>query len=238
MRNVEPTEWLLARFAGRDRASAILGDLLEVSTTRGRVWFWTAYIHTLISLGWRAPVAFLCAYSCSNSYWLLTAIRASMHWLFHWVPLAGHVNHMPLEIRLDPLVSPLYGLHFLAPFVLVCFGLRDRLTRLALVLFLGILPTYSNRLAGLSVVEVFAAIAVLVALCLREWRRPLLVLALCLMPRYALVEALQYSYQPAHRAIFLHHPFSYLTLTLSSIVAAVLCLWLNRLLLRPRPAIA
>ena len=48
-----PTEWLLARIAGPNRAAAIMGDLVELSSTRGRLWFWTAYARTLISLGWR-----------------------------------------------------------------------------------------------------------------------------------------------------------------------------------------
>jgi hypothetical protein len=36
-----------------------MGDLLEISATRGRHWFWIAYSRTLISLGWRTPVAFV-----------------------------------------------------------------------------------------------------------------------------------------------------------------------------------
>ena len=44
-------EWLLARFVGPVRATAILGDLLEISTTRGGLWLWAAYARTLISLG-------------------------------------------------------------------------------------------------------------------------------------------------------------------------------------------
>lgn len=35
-------EALLARITGPTRAAAILGDLLELSATRGRLWFWTA----------------------------------------------------------------------------------------------------------------------------------------------------------------------------------------------------
>ena len=39
------------------RAAAIIGDLTEMAATRGRLWFWAAYPRTLISLGWRTPVA-------------------------------------------------------------------------------------------------------------------------------------------------------------------------------------
>src|ERR1019366_8492863 len=54
-------EWLLARVTDPTRAAAILGDLTEMAATRGRLWFWTAYARTLITLGWRAPVAFVFA---------------------------------------------------------------------------------------------------------------------------------------------------------------------------------
>jgi hypothetical protein len=62
MRNL--AESLLARLTTRTRAAAILGDLLELSATRGRLWFWTTYARTLLSLGWRtAPAAFVLAFA-------------------------------------------------------------------------------------------------------------------------------------------------------------------------------
>ncbi len=235
-RKSQPTEWFLARFVGHDRASAILGDLLEISATRGRLWFWTAYVRTLVTLGWRAPAAFLCTYLCIRSTWWWTGIRTSMHWLFRWVPYAAPVHHMPLAIRLQFLVGPLYGLYFLAPFAVLCFGLRDRLARLALVLFLATLPTYSNRIPGLLLVEILSAIVIVVALCLREWRLPLVVGAVCLVPRYAFAEAAQYSVLHGQRGFVAHFPFN--SFTLACAVPAILCLWLHRRLLRPSAAIA
>ena len=233
-------EWLLARVTDPTRAAAIMGDLTEMAATRGRLWFWTAYARTLITLGWRAPVAFLCAYTYARSTWQVTALIASMHALFHWVPFASPAYRLPIwQLRLEPLLSMLSGLNFLVPFLLVRFGLRDRLTRLAFVLYLVSLPTFSNRLLLLAPIEILAVIVVVVALCLRGWRRPLVVLALCLGPWYALVEAIQYSYQPGHRALFgAYHPFLFNYYTLAFIVTALLCIWLHRLLLRQRPAIA
>ena len=116
MHNAPATEWLLARLTTPTRAAAIMGDLDELAATRARLWFWIAYTRTLISLGWRTPVAFLCAYACTRSYWLLTAMHTSMNWLLHSVHLAGPAEGMPLEMRLLPMMGPLFGLYFLAPF--------------------------------------------------------------------------------------------------------------------------
>ena len=47
-------ETLLARLTTADCAAAILGDLTELSATRGRLWFWTAYARTLLSQRWHS----------------------------------------------------------------------------------------------------------------------------------------------------------------------------------------
>jgi hypothetical protein len=39
MDSLKPLEAILARFTPRDRAASILGDLTELSATRGRLWF-------------------------------------------------------------------------------------------------------------------------------------------------------------------------------------------------------
>jgi hypothetical protein len=185
MPKTSPAEWLLARLTTPDRAAAILGDLTEMAATRGRLWFWIAYIRTLITLGWRTPVALVGAYACTRSYWVFTAIHASTHWLVRWLPLAS-----PRYFRYFwqlPLTTMLQGLVFLLPFVLVRFGPRDRLTRLACVFFLLSLPL--GGYAGLYLVGVLTVIAVSAALCLRDWRRPMTVLFVALVPRYAIAKA-------------------------------------------------
>jgi hypothetical protein len=180
-------EALLARITTPERAAAILGDLLELSATRGRLWFWTAYARTLLSLGWRTPVALVGAYACAKSYWVFTAIQASSHWLVRWLPRANP-RYFSYFWTL-PLTTMLQGLVFLLPFVLVRFGPRDRLTRLACVFFLLSLPLSGNRISGLYLVGGLTAIAVPAALCLRDWRRPMTVLAVALVPRYAIAKA-------------------------------------------------
>jgi hypothetical protein len=228
-------EWILARFVGHDRASVILGDLLEISTTRGCLWFWSAYARTLITLGWRTPVAFLCAYYFSFSYWSITARYASMHWLFRWVPLAGSDYRMPFwQHHLQPLVSVLsmlFGLNFLLPFVLVRFGLRDRLTQLASILFLVSLPASSNRLLLLMPMEILAVIAVVLALCLRDWRRPMIVLAAALTLSYAIVEGFVSFLRESDGSVVWSHRLSVDAVLLQIAAAAVVCSLLHRWML-------
>ncbi|MGA1983426.1 MAG: hypothetical protein ABSG84_13290 [Acidobacteriaceae bacterium] len=219
-------EALLALFAGPARAAAILGDLTEMAATRGRLWFWTAYVRALISLGWRTPVAFVVTYAYLHSLWVMTAIRSSMHWLFRWVPYASPGYERPAwDLHLIPLLGLLTGLYILVPFLLVRFGLRDHLTQLASVLLLVSLPEFSSRLLVAVPVEALTAIAVLVALCLRRWRRPMIVLALSLAPRYAFFVAAGHGYMTGHL-------FGLLSYNATFVVTAVLCLSLHRWLLQ------
>ncbi len=53
MRNAHLAEWTLALVTSRDRAAAVVGDLLEDATTRGACWFWSSVFRTAASLVWR-----------------------------------------------------------------------------------------------------------------------------------------------------------------------------------------
>lgn len=224
-------ESILALFAGRERAAALYGDLLEMSATRSRLWFAAAYARTLIALGWRTALAFVVSYAYSNSVRVFKAIYTSMHWLFRWVPYASYGYQRPLwDQSLIPLVSLIAGLYSLAPFLMLRFGLRDRVTQLAALLFLIQITEYSSRLLVAVPVEALIAVVVLAALCLRPWRRPMAALALSLSPRYAYFETLQYSSQLGLRPLFADHHFvGYVTwFALSFAIPIVLCLRLHR----------
>jgi hypothetical protein len=224
-----PAEWLLARLTTPTRAAAILGDLLELSATRGRLWFWTAYTRTLIALGWRTPIALVAAYACDRSRWVFIAIHSSMHWLDQRLPRASSRYYG--QAWAMPLGTMLVGLEFLLPFVLVRFGPRDRLTRLASAFFLLSLPLWGNRLSGLYLVTGLTAIAVPAALCLREWRRPMIVLAAALFPRYVIFWADVFLLVGHQLSVVWRHVI-FLALTLLPIAAAaVICRLLHPWLL-------
>jgi hypothetical protein len=56
MRSIQVAEWILALVTSRDCAAAMAGDLAEVATARGRVWFWFSLLRTAASLLWRDVV--------------------------------------------------------------------------------------------------------------------------------------------------------------------------------------
>jgi hypothetical protein len=236
-----PTEWLLARIAGPTRAAAILGDLLELSATRGRLWFWIAYVHTLVSLGWRAPVAFLCAYFFSS--WVATAGFSTLRHLFgfRFRSSPGHVFHPALHaIWHVPMGDSLIALWFILPFVLVRFGVRDRLTWLTCALFLLTIPFFSLSAAGVNFAGVVTAATVLAALCLRGWRRPMIVLVATVGP---IAVAIFFSAKVWY--LFLSRGYGYaspqlqraMTLyrALELSIAAIVCSSLYRRLLQMKP---
>jgi hypothetical protein len=180
------SEWLLARVTTPDRAAAILGDLTEMSATRGRLWFWTAYARTIVTLGWRAPFAFLIA--IASGTFLSRAVPA---WLFtHRIPALMHIGigihgkYYPQFWTFNLTMLMAQALFFVMPFVLIRFGLRNRLTQLACALFLIALPFRSFVLMGVS--SILCVLAIAVALLLPLWRRPMIVLAATCIPTVAL----------------------------------------------------
>jgi hypothetical protein len=177
MPNLSPAESFLALFAGSARAAAIMGDLTEMAATRGRLWFWTAYARTLLSLGWRTPVAFVLAF-------------ASMRFIFgpviRWLVYrrGSHLMDPGLfgntHLRLISWNFSMVTAQFLVlalPFVLVRFGLRNRLTQLTCALFLIAMPVFSLRARFMDLSSLLIVVATAAALALPQWRRPMIVLA-------------------------------------------------------------
>jgi hypothetical protein len=180
MRKIPPAEWFLSQDIGSDRAAAIMGDLEELAATRGRLWFWYAYLRALISLGWRTGgSAFILALVC-----LRLMFGTVVPWLMaHRTPQlmdAGLFGESSPQARMLCWNLSLLTAQFLCfamPFVLIRFGPRDRLTRLAVALSLVALPVFSFRpwlmdLSGVVTLLIFAA-----ALAAPLWRRPVAILA-------------------------------------------------------------
>jgi hypothetical protein len=226
MRDAKRTipESVLALFADPTRAAAIMGDLEELSVTRGRLWFWTEYVRTLIVLGWRTSgSAFLLAFAG-----LKIVLGQVIRWLIdHRTPslmdagLFGENNAHVRIICWNLSLMTAQFLCFVTPFVLIRFGPRDRLTRFACVLFILSLPIYTMRpwvmdLSGILVLLLLAA-TFLPAFAIRATY-------LFLLPirNYPHVFRMSASEAFASDAI-------------SFAVAAILCIRLHRLLL-PNPS--
>jgi hypothetical protein len=178
MDSLKLLEGTLARFTPRDRAASILGDLTELSATRGRLWFYAAYTRTLIALAWRTPVALLCAYAFSS--WVAIAAFTTIHGLFR-----SYYRHHPtasMAVWPKPFGDALIALWFVLPFVLVRFGLRNRIALLASSIFVLTIPYFSLRSPGVNLAAIATTAIVLAALCMSTWRRPMIVLAATVAP--------------------------------------------------------
>ena len=172
-------EWLLAHIVGPDRASVILGDLLEISAIRGRLWFWTAYTRTLISLGWRTPVALILTV-VSFKYvrlWLLKGVRSLL--IGHPITLAslGGRSYFHSACWILSLQTVFY-LWIVLPYVAIRFGLRNRLTYLAFGLLLVSVPVYALLPSAVYSAGILNALVTVAALALPLWRRPMVFLAI------------------------------------------------------------
>jgi len=128
MRNALWAEWIIARFADRNRAAAIVGDLLETATQRGTLWFCLSVAEVVLSLTWRRTVAFVAAFYVGlfwqREFIILMFIRA------------GHPG--PRLNPWDPW-EPLFSvvwfgavLWMAAAYAAIRYGLRDKFVQVTL----------------------------------------------------------------------------------------------------------
>ena len=121
-------EWMLGCLLDKDAASAILGDLAEVSATRGRLWYWTAYVRTLLTLGWHASKAFIVAAISFVIFYRLWVLLNHSLLRFH---IYRSLFFMPPALHFSVL-----QLWFIAPFAAMKFGWRDRFAKVSFVVAL------------------------------------------------------------------------------------------------------
>jgi hypothetical protein len=242
-------EWFLARVTPRDRAAAILGDLTEMSATRSRLWFWTAYIRTLISLGWRTPVAVLAAV-VSVKYLRRVGLPRLLHAIhlgsipFNasrlWAERHPHLAHLA-HFSWDVSLSAELFLWIVFPYVAFRFGVRNRLTYLAGTLFVLALPVYTLRPQVYQLTGLACALVMVAALASTLWRRQMIFLA-ANYPVAMLVYYACYYTAMAHYPGMGHDPFPFSLFGMriddpvGIAVTVMICPLLYRWLLQPRPA--
>jgi hypothetical protein len=234
-------ESILAVVAGRERAAALYGDLLELAQSHGRAWFVAAYVRTLFSLTWRPGTAFLTGLaSLRMIFWLLFE---GLH-----APTMQTVPRTPLTVFCAIVVAGIAAIVWFAmPFLLIRFGRNDRLFQLSAALFLTTLPGFSVGFSNFSVPLLDAAglttlAIVAAALCSRSWRRAGTILAATITAGSAALvvffRILDAAYHLAGQ-IYPHQNNSALRLTLAEgttalamLVAAAVCLRLHHRLFR------
>ena len=167
-------ESLLALLAGRDRAAAIYGDLTEMAAARGRLWFFAAYIRTLMSLGWRLVVALFVADIARQFVFDLYHLYMR-HTPAVWRDATG--SFVDLLNLSGPLLACIMStLWFALPFAAVRYGRRDPFVRLTAVVAAGTTITF----LAIPWISLLAAAAMLALACAAflssRWRKPIEVL--------------------------------------------------------------
>jgi hypothetical protein len=123
MRHGACAEWILTRFIDRQRASSIVGDLIE-EQQRGTVWFWLSLMGVTLSIARRPLGGFLLATFAGGS-----AIAAIQSKLF-----TSFVSHAPTDWQQSwtTTIGLLVGFVWITTFYsTVRFGVKDPLTRSA-----------------------------------------------------------------------------------------------------------
>jgi hypothetical protein len=97
--------------------------------------------------------------------WLESTLRASLR-----LPLAQYWGGLT--------ILSLLGVWFLLPFVLIRYGLRDRLTQFTCAIFLLFLPFTSGWRGAAEIAHTAVTVTFIAALCLRQWRHPAIIYVL------------------------------------------------------------
>jgi hypothetical protein len=242
MPNTSPAESVLALFAGRERAAAIMGDLTEMAQTRGRLWFFAAYLRTLISLGWRTPAAIVAIIAFTKYLRGDIAVLLMPHGNFH--PLQrgqfGELHSLFIAFCWTVSLSVLFCTFIVFPYVAIRFGLRNRLTYLAGVLFLLAIPTYSYIPWVFEFTGLLITLIIVAALASPLWRRQMIFLAanypICRLTFYVCINDPLGIFHPHHRLF----PMSLFRMRIDDPVAIAITVMIGpllyRWLLQPRSA--
>lgn len=163
MRSASLAESLVRLVEGRDRAAVLVGDLIEIAQTRGRLWFALAVLRLLVSRLWRPVVGVIVVLFASlrllaASEMALYGIHAQHRPPFMWTPFFNVVSGGATVLGGSALYS------------VIRYGIGDLYTRLAFAFAcLCALVTFAWWLPGVPYV---CAVLFLMLLVLSLLRRP------------------------------------------------------------------
>ena len=127
MHTASAIEWIFCRLTTKERAAAMVGDLLETGKEKGKLWFWLSVFGVALSLFWQRPLAFFVALFAT---WSVPVFFISRDLIFHLKH--DHPGKWQIEFILYffTVVGILCGLSLYAA---IRYGLRERTTQMALV---------------------------------------------------------------------------------------------------------
>jgi hypothetical protein len=230
MPNAFFAEWLIARFIDPSRAAAVVGDLLEVGSEQGPVWFWSSVAGVVLSLTWRRLVAFTTAYLClslldalSMAYLRLRGAHPPPH---AWAPIFAFVGMLGWVSSAA------------APYAVIRYGFRDEFTRLLLALlslFTTLIFCWRIPVVAFTVSIVFTAV-VIAFFVSRRRRKTLLAAILALGAGYCGWQLIWYLWPwYLHLVPLSARGYSLSTGALPLLFVAIqaaACGWMHQLLLR------
>lgn len=236
MNRTSPTEWLLALFAGRDRAAAIMGDMTEMAFTRGKLYFWTAYIRSVGTFTWRIVLALAAAMAGRQ------ILVNSFHDYMGYTPAAwrdAKGSWLDILNYCGPLLASIAStLWFILLFAAVRYGRRDRFVRLTFAVAVGTTLAFLC-IPGASLLCAAATFALaVVAFASPIWRKPLAALLctgaagfLALVAVNAIDSALLSHYPTLWTSHFFRHYGAMLIFRSSLLIVAIVCARMHKLLL-------
>jgi hypothetical protein len=131
-------EWLLSRAAGKDRAAAIIGDLVEIAQRKGRAWFWLAVIRIVLAHLWRPALGVVLAVYSTRwlnylGFLMVKSILTSCRSQSPYTPcMPPHAPWAAIGVVIDSLSFSAIVLCAAMFYFAVRFGLRDRLFQITL----------------------------------------------------------------------------------------------------------
>jgi hypothetical protein len=125
MREASIAEWIMRRLTSKERASSIVGDLLETGHLKGSFRFWLAVAGVVLSLAWRPLLAFIAALYAWD--WTLRGyMMTSLGIRAVYRPSAGW------ELLLDVLGTVGSYLWLAAVYMVIRYGVFDRFVQITL----------------------------------------------------------------------------------------------------------
>ena len=82
MRSASLAELLIRMVAGREEATVLVGDMVEIAEARGSLWFWLSVTGLLFSRTWRHVLGFIAALYAFE--WASVALLLPLNLLHHW----------------------------------------------------------------------------------------------------------------------------------------------------------
>lgn len=224
-----PAEWALARFAGRQRAAAMLGDLLEQRVQKSAWWFWRSYSGMLIAVAWRPVLGFVGAFYVAN--WALNGMAHRQFGMWETPDLVA-VTFLG------------YTAWFVALYAGVRYGLRDASAQLAAALaIVSTTVMFFLRYPAATWIGLALALCLLIASFILSGRRRAAMVfsatAVVFVVAYYAAAFLEHFYQL--RILHLRtlgsreweeHPslgyVLYIAMLLGQVATACVCAWMHR----------